>query len=135
MPKLNRPIHFEIQGENPEKLAKFYSDVFGWVIKKWDSPDMDYWMIMTDDKDSNNPGINGGLLKRPCPAPALEQGTNAFTCTMNVESVDDMIKKVVKHGGKIAMPKFAIADMAWQAYCVDPENNVFGLHEEFKKVK
>lgn len=129
----NRPIHFEIQATNPEKLAKFYTSVFGWEIKKWDSKEMEYWMIMTAPEGSKEQGINGGLLRRPCPAPKLEQGTNAFTCTMQVENIDKTIKLAEKHGAIIAMPKFKIADMAWQAYMVDPDGNTFGLHEVIKK--
>jgi predicted enzyme related to lactoylglutathione lyase len=43
-------VHFEIGAKNPEKLSKFYEEIFGWKIDKWDSPDMDYWLIMTSDK-------------------------------------------------------------------------------------
>lgn len=34
-------IHFDIPADNPEKMAKFYQDVFGWKINKWEGP-MDY---------------------------------------------------------------------------------------------
>ena len=37
---------------------------------------------MTGPEDE--PGINGGLLQRPIPAPAVGQGTNAFVCTVGV---------------------------------------------------
>ena len=33
---MNRVVHFEILTENPEKLSKFYSNVFGWKFEKWD---------------------------------------------------------------------------------------------------
>lgn len=129
---MNRIVHFEIQADNVERAIKFYTDVFGWQFPKW----MDnYWGIMTAEKDSKEPGINGGLLPRPCPAPALGQGTNAFVCTLHVDNFDDIAKKIEAAGGKIAMPKFAIMNMAWQGYFLDTEGNTFGVHQEDKNAK
>ena len=59
----NPVVHFEIYGDNPEKLGGFYKDVFGWQVQK--APGMDYWMLGTtpvDDKfRPKEPGaINGG---------------------------------------------------------------------------
>lgn len=123
---MNRITHFEIQAENIERAIKFYTEVFGWEFPKW----MDgYWGVMTAPKDSKEPGINGGLLKRPCPPPAPEQGTNAFVCTVQVDNFDDIAAKIEKAGGKVAMPKFAIMNMAWQGYFLDTEGNTFGLHQ------
>ncbi|HEV2494165.1 MAG TPA: VOC family protein [Terriglobia bacterium] len=33
-----RVIHFEINADQPERAAKFYTAVFGWEIKKWEGP-------------------------------------------------------------------------------------------------
>ncbi len=126
---MNRVVHFEIQAEDLERAAKFYREVFGWEIKKWEGGSMDYWMIMTAPKDSKEPGINGGLLRRPCPAPKPEQGTNAYVCTMQVENYDAVAEKILASGGVVAMPKFAIPGMAWQGYFLDTEGNTFGLHQ------
>ena len=84
---------------------------------------------MTAEKDDKDPGINGGLLKRPCPAPTPEQGSNAFVCTMVVENYDEIAKKILAHGGIEAMPKHAIVGMAWQGYFLDTEGNTFGIHQ------
>lgn len=124
----NRVAHFEIQADDPERAAKFYTDVFGWEIKKWEGGQMEYWMVMTGGKDEPG-GINGGLLRRPCPAPAPEQGTNAYVCTLIVEDYDTMEKKILEAGGKVAMPKMALVGMAWQGYYLDTEGNTFGIHQ------
>ena len=123
---MNRITHFEIQADDVERTIKFYSAVFGWEFPKWME---NYWGIMTAPKGSKEPGINGGLLKRPCPAPAPEQGTNAFVCTVEVADFDAVAKKIEAAGGKVAMPKFAIMNMAWQGYFIDTEGNTFGLHQ------
>jgi predicted enzyme related to lactoylglutathione lyase len=123
----NRVVHFEIQVDNPERAIEFYKSVFDWKFEKWgENP---YWMVMTADKDSKDPGINGGLLPRPCPAPAPQQGTNAFVCTVQVDNYDAIAEKIMAAGGVVAMPKFALPGMAWQGYYIDTEGNTFGLHQ------
>ena len=129
----NRPVHFEIQVDDIERAKKFYGDVFGWEYQKWDMGDTPYWAIMTAPQDSKEAGINGGLLKRPCPPPAPEQGTNAFVCTMQVDNFDEVAEKIENAGGKVAMPKFDLGGMAWQGYFIDTEGNTFGLHEAKEK--
>lgn len=127
---MNRVVHFEIQADEPERAMKFYKDVFSWEYQDFSGvTGAPYWGIMTAPMDSKDSGINGGLLKRPCPAPALEQGTNAYTCTIQVDDYDAYEKKILMAGGKIAMPKFALAGMAWQGYYIDTEGNTFGLHQ------
>ncbi len=126
---MNRVVHFEIQVDNPERAMKFYTDVFGWTFQEWVGGAFKYWMVMTAPSDSKEPGINGGLLPRPCPAPKPEQGTNAFVCTVQVDNFDDIAKKIEVASGVVAMPKFAIPKMAWQGYFVDTEGNTFGLHQ------
>jgi predicted enzyme related to lactoylglutathione lyase len=132
---MNRVVHFEIQADNPERAAAFYTSIFGWTITKWDSPLMEYWMVMTADKDSKEPGIHGGLLRRPCAAPPKGCGTNAFACTVQVENYDESEKKILAAGGIVAMPKFALPGMAWQGYYLDTEGNVFGLHQADSEAK
>lgn len=48
---------------------------------------------------------------------------------MQVENFDATAEKILKAGGKVAMPKVAIANMAWQGYFLDTEGNTFGLHQ------
>ncbi len=126
---MNRITHFEIQADEPERAAQFYRDVFGWEITKWEGGQMEYWIVMTAPKDSTEPGINGGLLRRPTKTPPQECGTNAFTCTVVVENYDEIEKKILAHGGMVAMPKMALVGMAWQGYYLDTEGNVFGVHQ------
>lgn len=48
---------------------------------------------------------------------------------MQVENYDDIEKKILAAGGKVAMPKFAMIGMAWQGYYIDTEGNTFGIHQ------
>jgi predicted enzyme related to lactoylglutathione lyase len=127
----NRIVHFEIHADDPERAAAFYTKIFGWEIKKWEGGDMEYWMVMTAPKDSTEPGINGGLLRRPkeTNAPVPKQAVTGFVCTIMVDDIDETIKKLEAEGARCALPKAPIANMAWQAYYLDTEQNVFGIHQ------
>ena len=131
---MNRVVHFEIQANDVERAMKFYGDVFGWEFPKW----MDgYWGIMTAPKDSKDLGINGGLLprKKDCPEVVKGAAVNAFVATVQVDSYDDIHNKIMASGGMVALPKFALAGMAWQGYYMDTEGNIFGIHQTDTEAK
>lgn len=124
----NRVVHFEIHAENPERAVEFYTKVFGWDIKKWEGGSMEYWLVMTGGKDEPG-GINGGLMRRHGAAPVGGEPVNAFVCTMQVDNFDESAAKITANGGTVALPKMAIAGMAWQGYFKDTEGNIFGIHQ------
>jgi len=132
---MNLVSHFEIQADEPGRAINFYTSVFGWKIEKWDSEEMEYWMVMTDPKGGSGMGINGGLLKRQGSRPPEGMGANSFVCTVVVDDFDAAEKKILKEGGKVALPKFEITGMAWQGDFVDTEGNTFGIHEPFEHMK
>ncbi len=123
---MNKVMYFEIQAEDPEKAAAFYSTVFGWKFTKDPNIPVDYWRIETE-------GIRGGLLKRPAKTPPPEFGTNAYVCSMEVENFDATAAKILKNGGKVALPKFAVPGICWQGYFLDPQGNTFGLFQADEK--
>lgn len=116
-------MHFEIHALNPEETGKFYSDIFGWKITKWDGP-IEYWLVATK---VNNEGIDGAILRRLGPAPDDAAAVNAYVCTIAVDSLDNALAKVTTRGGKIALDKHEIPGVGWLAYAKDPEGNIFGI--------
>ncbi|HEY2068040.1 MAG TPA: VOC family protein [Rhizomicrobium sp.] len=118
---MNHPVHFEIHGDNPEALVRFYGDVFGWSFSNYMPGE--YWLIDTHG------GINGGILKRRGPAPLTDAAVNAFVCSLGVESLDKMLAKSLAAGATIAIPKMAIPGVGWQVYIKDPSGNILGLHQ------
>ncbi|MBI4893924.1 MAG: VOC family protein [Acidobacteria bacterium] len=115
---MNRIVHFEIPADDPEKIAAFYSGLFGWKIDKWDGP-MEYWNVVTGE---NAPGINGGILRRKHPQ---QPPVN----TVDVENIDSMALRVAEAGGQVVVPKMPIPGYAWLCYCKDPDGNIFGLFQ------
>jgi len=111
---MSRVVHFEIASNDPSKAVKFYGETFGWSFRKWDGP-QEYWLISTGP--DGQPGINGGLLL----------GHRPTVNTIDVADIDATLATVTSKGGKICMPKFAIAGVGHVAYCEDPEGNMFGV--------
>jgi len=112
-----RVVHFEIPADEPDKVAKFYTDVFGWQIHKVEGP-MEYWLVSTGEEGS--PGINGGIYRR---SPEWGEYVN----TLDVSSIDESIAAVEAAGGSIVTPKTAMTGLGWLAYFRDPEGNLFGM--------
>lgn len=125
---MNTIGYFEIQCDDTNRSIKFYEAVFGWRFIKEEFVPIEYYRIETNS-------INGGLLKRPAKSPPPECGTNAFTCSIQVESFDKTGDLILQNGGQVAMPKFAIPHRCWQGYFVDPDKNVFGIFEVDENAK
>lgn len=130
----NPLVHFEIHAEDPERAIKFYQTVFGWDIKKWDMPGVDYWVIMTSPQGTPS-AINGGLVRRHGKNPSPGSQVVGYVCTMNVKNVDETEKSVLANGGVVALPKMPIPGMGWLVYFIDTEGNVFGAMHEDKNAK
>lgn len=121
---MSRPVHFEINADNAKRAAQFYEKVFGWKLQKWEGP-VEYWLAITGEKEQ--PGIDGAIM------PRMKKATT--TIFMNVPSVDDYLKKVVKAGGKKLSDKESIPGVGYSAYCEDTEGNVIGLFQSDPKAK
>lgn len=115
-------IYFEIQADDLDRAANFYKKIFEWKFEENPAAPVKYLWIETG-------GTRGGMLERPAETPPPECGTNAYVCSIEVEDFDAMAEKIKKHGGQVAMPKFAIPQVCWQGYFIDTEGNTFGLFE------
>lgn len=115
--------HFEIPADDVDRARKFYTDLFGWNIEKWDDPKvgMDYFLINTTDSKGNK-GLGGGLMKRRHPQ-------HSVTDYVEVDSIDESSNKVTQLGGRIVVPKTAIPTIGYFAVFLDTENNHFGMFE------
>jgi predicted enzyme related to lactoylglutathione lyase len=120
-------VHFEIPADNPERAVKFYRELFGWDIDKWENPNgIEYWMVKTVPTDEQGmpqrPGVNGGLMPRMYPN---QQPVNYIS----VENVDQAVAKAERLGAKVMMGKTPVPGMGWFAQLTDPEGNVLAVWE------
>lgn len=118
-------VHFEIPFDDKPRAMKFYAETLGWKLT--DMPQMSYVMAETTEVNEQqmpkDPGaINGGLFQRPKEAPHP-------VIYVAVDSIDDMLAKVQKAGGKVVTPNTPIPGMGAYARVSDPEGNVIGLFQ------
>lgn len=113
---MNRPIHFEILGNDPQAIADFYSAVFGWEVASPPGPEK-YWLATTGA--AATPGIDGGIMHRHFEQPVIN--------TIAVASLEDTIARIEAAGGSRVHGPHEIPDIGLHAYCADPEGILFGV--------
>jgi uncharacterized protein len=113
---VGKVVGFELSSQEPEKAAKFYSEVFGWEISE---PKWDYWAITTD-KGTAKMGMNGGISKGPNDFP---HGTRI---QIEVVSINETITRAIENGAMVVRDKMEF-DEFYLAYLVDPTGIGFGL--------
>lgn len=112
-------VHFEIPANDPAKLSKFYSDVFGWKFDKTQMSDIDYWVISTGPR---NKSVGGGMYKRT-------GATDLPRNYINVDKIDRHIDAFKNAGGREVVPKAEVPKMGWSFVGADPEGNLIALFE------
>ena|ERR1017187_2842734 len=119
---MDKVVHFEIPFDKKERALKFYRETFGWELV--DLPEMNYVMAHAAKTDKKNMvqdkgAINGGLFPR-------EKGAKASIVVINVDNVDEAIRKVTAAGGRQIMRKQQIPN-GFYARVTDSEGNIIGL--------
>ncbi len=118
--QMPRIVHFEIYADDVDRASKFYEDLLGWEIGKWDGPpQMDYRLVTTGKE---GPGIDGGITRRP---PGGMAGVNY----VDVDSIDEYLEKVKAAGGTIVQPRIPIPGVGYIAICQDTEGNPLGFYQ------
>jgi predicted enzyme related to lactoylglutathione lyase len=123
---MDKIVHFEIPADDVARAKEFYGSIFEWELQ--DYPEMQYTIVMTvpvDDKQMpTQPGaINGGMMKRSNTTPSSP------VLTIEVQSIDEALKKVEAGGGETVTPRTPIPGMGAFAYFKDTEGNTLGLFE------
>ncbi|WP_407568291.1 VOC family protein [Arsenicicoccus dermatophilus] len=124
----SRPVHFEIHVDDLERAKRFYGECFGWQFQDWSEfAGAPYAGCATGPGGAS--GINGALMQRQGPAPAIDSPVRGAVLTMGVEDFDAVEKRILDGGGQVALAKYALPGMAWQGYYLDTEGNVLGIHQ------
>lgn len=117
-----RPVHFDLSVADINKVKSFFSELFGWRFEKFDMP-FDYYRIFTGS--TSEPGIDGGVgLIKDAP---LSEGKALTVITIEVNNIDECLKKISAFGGRIVEPKNLIPTIGWYATCAEPGGLLFGM--------
>jgi predicted enzyme related to lactoylglutathione lyase len=129
----NTVSHFEIYANDPDTLAKFYTDLFDWKITP--VPGMDYRNVRTGETDAqgmlSQPGaINGGIAKRPD-----GYHVNGAVNYAMVDSIEQAVERATSLGAKVTRGKSPVPGMGWFAMLLDPEGNNFAVFKADAEAK
>ena len=121
--KMNPVVHFEMPYENSDRLAKFYTQVFGWQMQKFGSDMGDYVTAATTETDENRmvktPGaINGGFFPKKPDWPAQYPSV-----VIAVDNIKEAMKKVADAGGKVLGDPVEIPGVGQYVSFTDTEGN------------
>lgn len=114
-------VHFEMPCDDRDRVAKFYSEAFGWKMQKLGEEMGDYVLATTGESDENGrpkePGVtNGGFYPRTADAPHPSV----------VIAVADIVKAmaaVTKAGGTILGEPQSIPGIGQFVSFLDTEGN------------
>jgi uncharacterized protein len=129
MANMDPVVHFEMPYENPERLARFYTQAFGWKMHQL-GPEMgDYVTAATTETDENNmvkmPGaINGGFFPRKPDWPAQYPSV-----VIAVADIKEAMIKVADAGGKVLGEPMEIPGIGLYVSFTDTEGNRVSLLE------
>ena len=111
-------VHWELMGPDGDKLATFYSDLFGWNLQP--TPNFDGYH-MTEVEET---GIGGAVGQGNENMPQYQ------TIYVQVDSVDEHLGKVEGAGGATVVPRTVIPGMVTFGLFTDPAGNLVGIVEE-----
>jgi predicted enzyme related to lactoylglutathione lyase len=116
-------VHFEVIGQDGEKLQRYYSELFGWEIQA-DNP-MKYGIVGRDGNvGRDGVGIGGGVGQGP------DGYAGHVTFYVAVPDVEEALQKAESLGGERVMGPENIMDMVTLGQFKDPEGHIVGVVQE-----
>jgi len=96
-------VHFELPADDRERMASFYSRVFGWETQMF-GPDMgNYTLVTTTETRDGRPttpgAINGGLFLR-----TDDPSSRAPSVVIAVQDIEASSRAIEEAGGKVTAP-------------------------------
>src|ERR1051325_9899154 len=122
--KSNSLNWFEIPAENLDRAKKFYENVFN--VKLNPTPDMMGMKMASFPTDMGGGKVSGAIAQSQMHKPS--QTGSVIYLNAN-PSIDNVIGRIEKAGGKVVMPKTQISpEIGYMAFFIDTEGNKVGLH-------
>jgi uncharacterized protein len=115
-------VHFEMPAEDRTRMAKFYTEAFGWQTQMMGAEMGDYVVVTTTESDDNGPkkpgGINGGFYPKKADWPAQYPSV-----VIAVDDIDEAMKAVTDGGGKVLGEPMDIPGVGRYVSFYDTEGN------------
>ena len=113
---------FDLPTEDFDRAVKFYSAILGKEIRVESFMGQKLGFFPMEGRE----GVGGDLVPPGMGAKPCDHGTRVYFSCEGI--LDEVIARVEKAGGKIAMPKTQIGEAGWIVIIRDTEGNSVGLH-------
>lgn len=129
-------VHFELPAEDRRRMAKFYTEAFGWKTELLGEEMGNYVLASTTDKmDKDNmitePGmINGGFYVKDPNMPAQYP-----SIVIGVQDIEASIKKINEAGGEVIGEPVEIPGYGMYVSFYDSEKNRISIMEPTIEMK
>jgi len=126
MTKMHPVVHFEMPYEQPERIAKFYQEAFGWQTQMLGAEMGNYVLATTTETEKGRPTrpgtINGGFfLKKP------DRPAQYLSVVIAVDDIQDAMEQVKKAGGEVLGQPMEIPGVGQYVSFFDTERNRVSL--------
>ncbi len=118
-------VHFEVIGKDPERLRRYFGDLFGWefdtpspVAQEVSAPDSYGFLELLTSEDGT--GIRGGVGG----GPSYESHALFYVGVPNVEAA---LQRAEQLGGKRVMGPVASPSGLVVGHFTDPEGTLLGV--------
>ena len=101
MSKMNPVVHFEMPADNQKRMAKFYTDVFGWKIQQLGAEMGNYMVVSTSETDEKGHPTKPGMIDGGFYQNTKEMNSPHPSVVIAVDDIRESMKKVSEAGGKI----------------------------------
>lgn len=127
MKKMNPVVHFEMPANDRDRMAEFYSKVFGWQTKFFGQEMGNYVTVSTAETDENGRpkmagAINGGFYPIQKDMPA-----QVPSVVIAVDDIRESMKDVAGAGGKVLGEPMDIPGVGPFVSFIDTEGNRVSL--------
>jgi uncharacterized protein len=128
-------VHFEIPTEDRIKIAKFYSNAFGWETKALGKKNGNYTLASTSRSDKTGRPketgiINGGFYMKKDEMPAQYPSV-----VIGVQDIRKTMKKITKAGGRVLGEPMEVAGYGLYVSFLDTDGNRLSVMEPNMKMK
>jgi predicted enzyme related to lactoylglutathione lyase len=113
---------FEISVKDISRAKKFYESILGLKMPEMEMMGMKMAFF---PMEPNSGKANGGLCQSKMHKPSKSGAKVYLNANPDLNAI---LKKVVKAGGEIQMPKTSLGPNGFMAFIVDTEGNSIGLH-------
>lgn len=125
--KMDPVVHFEMPAKDKARVAKFYTEAFGWNMQQLGAEMGNYVLAGTTEVDENQMAITRGAINGGFFEYKDEPGFTVPHVVIQVENLEESMEKVKNLGGQVNGEPMDIPGIGRYVSFEDTEENRVGM--------